>query len=169
MSLMLLNVSTRKFGREVRLPAASVPTGSGLSKSAVSRRFKALTEAEFAEWMSSNLSGLDLVVIQIDELHLADDLLMIDAIGVDISGEKHPLGVVEGATENAAVVQALKAAQAFPIDYWDNLQRASHGRGQICSPIDTSAGREVPSSRYRTSTSAVRKSAVSTSSVRRER
>ena len=29
-------------------------------------------------------------------------LLMIGAIGVDISGEKHPLGVVEGATENDA-------------------------------------------------------------------
>ena len=48
LSLMLLNVSTRKFGRAVRLPEASVPTGSGLSKSAVSRRFKALTEAKSA-------------------------------------------------------------------------------------------------------------------------
>ena len=106
-SLMLLNVATRKFGRAVRLPAALVPTGSGLSKSAVSRRFKALTEARFAEWMSSDLSGLDVAVIQIDRLHLDDDLLMIGAIGVDFSGEKHPIGVVEGATENATVVQAL--------------------------------------------------------------
>ena len=61
--------------------------------------------------MSSDLSGLDLVVIQIDGLHLADNLLMIGAICVDMSGEKRPLGVVEGATENAAVVQALSAAR----------------------------------------------------------
>ena len=28
-------------------------------------------------------------------------------VGIEGSGQKHPLGVVEGATENAATVQAL--------------------------------------------------------------
>src|SRR5918996_974096 len=109
MNLMLINVSTRKFGRAVRLPEAGVSAeaGSGLSKSAVSRRFKALTEARLAEWTASDLSQLDLLVIQIDGLHLDDNLLMIGAVGVDAEGKKHPLGVVEGATENAATVQAL--------------------------------------------------------------
>lgn len=109
MSLMLMNVATRKFGRAVRLPEAGVPSeaGSGLSKSAVSRRFKALTEARLSEWMSSDLSQLDLLVIQIDGLHMTDKLLMIGAVGVDAEGNKHPLGVVEGATENTATVQAL--------------------------------------------------------------
>jgi transposase-like protein len=109
MNLMLINVSTRKFGRAVRLPEAGVSAeaGSGLSKSAVSRRFKALTEARLAGWMASDLSQLDLLVIQIDGLHLDDTLLMIGAVGVDAEGQKHPLGVVEGATENAATVQAL--------------------------------------------------------------
>lgn len=47
MNLMVMNVATRKFGRAVRLPEAGVPAeaGSGLSKSAVSRRFKALQGA----------------------------------------------------------------------------------------------------------------------------
>ena len=109
MGLMLMNVSTRKFGRAVRLAEAGVPAeaGSGLSKSAVSRRFKALTEARLAEWMQSDLSPLDLLVVQIDGLHIDDNLLMIGAVGIDADGRKHPLGLVEGATENAAVVQAL--------------------------------------------------------------
>lgn len=109
MSLMLMNVSTRKFGRAVRLPEAGVAAeaGSGLSKSAVSRRFKALTQARLAEWMQSDLSHLDLLVIQLDGLHIDDNLLMIGAVGVDADGHKHPLGVVEGATENTATVQAL--------------------------------------------------------------
>ena len=38
--------------------------GSGLSKSAVSRRFKALIEARLAEWMASDLSQLDLLSLQ---------------------------------------------------------------------------------------------------------
>lgn len=50
-SLMLIDVSTRKFGRAVRLPEAGVSAaaGSWLSKSAVSRRFNALTEARLCE------------------------------------------------------------------------------------------------------------------------
>jgi transposase-like protein len=109
MNLMVMNVATRKFRRAVRLPEAGVPAqaGSGLSKSAVSRRFKALTQAKFDAWMGSDLSGLDLVAIQIDGLHLNDRLLMIGAVGIEVSGQKHPLGVIEGATENAATVQAL--------------------------------------------------------------
>ena len=47
------------------------------------------------------------MVIQIDGLHLDDSLLMIGAVGVDAEGNKHPLGVLEGATENATTVQAL--------------------------------------------------------------
>ena len=114
MSLMLMNVATRKVGRAVRLPEAGVPSeaGSGLSKSAVSRRFKALTQARLDEWMASDLSGLDLLLIQIDGLHMDDTLLMLSAVGIDADGRKHPLGVVEGATENAAnLLDRLRLAQ----------------------------------------------------------
>ena len=34
-------------------------------------------------------------------------MTLVAAIGVDVNGDKHPLGLVEGATENAATVQAL--------------------------------------------------------------
>lgn len=57
--------------------------------------------------MASDLSQLDLLVIQIDGLHIGNDLVLVGALGIDGSGDKHPLGLVEGATENAAVVQAL--------------------------------------------------------------
>ena len=57
--------------------------------------------------MASDLSELDLLVIQIDGIHIEEDLMLLAAVGIDGDGGKHPLGVVEGATENAAVVQAL--------------------------------------------------------------
>jgi putative transposase len=59
------------------------------------------------EWMASDLSSLDLLVIQIDGIHMDEDLILVAAIGVDAKGDKHPLGLIEGATENAATVQAL--------------------------------------------------------------
>jgi len=108
-NLMLINVSTGKFGRATRLPEGDVPAanGAGLSKSAASRRFVALSAERMKEWMASDLSKLDLLVIQIDGIHIAEDLVLLAAIGVDGAGDKHPLAVIEGATENATVVQAL--------------------------------------------------------------
>jgi hypothetical protein len=109
MNLMLINVSTRKLRRAVRLPEGDVPAaaGDGTSKSAASRRFVALSAERMAAWMASDLSQLDLLVIQIDGLHIGNDLVLVAALGIDGEGNKHPLGLVEGATENTAVVQAL--------------------------------------------------------------
>ncbi len=109
MNLMLVGVTTRRFGRAVRLPEGDVPAGpgSGVSKSAASRRFVALSAERLAAWLAQDLSGLDLLAVQIDGIHLADELLLVAAVGIDGEGAKHPLGLVEGATENAAVVQAL--------------------------------------------------------------
>src|ERR1700687_3897975 len=67
MNLMLINVSTRKFRRAVRLPEGDVPApaGSGVSKSAASRHFVALSAARMQEWMASGLSQLYLPLVQI--------------------------------------------------------------------------------------------------------
>jgi transposase-like protein len=81
--------------------------GDGTSKSAASRWFVALSAERMAEWMASDLSKLDLLVIQIDGLHIGNDLVLVAALGIDGEGNKHPLGLIEGATENATVVQAL--------------------------------------------------------------
>jgi transposase-like protein len=109
MNLMLVGVPTRRFGRAVRLPEGDVPSGpgSGVSKSAASRRFVALSAERLAAWLARDLSGLDLLAVQIDGIHLAEELMLVAAVGIDGEGAKHPLGLVEGATENAAVVQAL--------------------------------------------------------------
>src|ERR1700738_3146674 len=53
MSLMLLNVSTRKFRRAVRLPEGDIPApaGSGVSKSAASRHFVATSAGAPRGWV----------------------------------------------------------------------------------------------------------------------
>lgn len=106
--LMLLGVATRRYGRAVRLEAGDLPgqAGDGTSKSSVSRRFVALSQARLQAWLSRDLGDLDLLVIQIDGMKVADHTLIM-ALGIDGAGEKHPLAVMEGATENSAVVKAL--------------------------------------------------------------
>src|SRR5512132_3160728 len=108
-NLMLINVSTRRFGRAVRLPEGDIAAtpGAGLSKSAVSRRFVALSAERMRQWMATDLSQLDLLAIQLDGRNVTREPTLLAAIGIDGEGAKHPLGLLEGATENAAVVQAL--------------------------------------------------------------
>jgi putative transposase len=107
---MLINVSTRKVRRAVRLPEGDVPApvGAGVSKSAASRHFVALSAERMKQWLAADLSsGLDIMVVQIDGIHITEHLVLVAAIGIDGEGVKHPLGLMEGATEHSAVVQAL--------------------------------------------------------------
>ena len=67
LNLMVLNVSTRKYHRAVRLPEGDLAKarGDGTSKSAVSRRFVALSRKKMKAWLASDLSELDLLVDRI--------------------------------------------------------------------------------------------------------
>jgi transposase-like protein len=104
---MLVGVSTRRYARSLEPLAATLPE-RGTSRSAVSRRFVAATEKQMGEWLGSDLSKLDLGVLMIDGIYIADHVLLV-ALGIDADGKKHVLGVREGATENAAACTALIA------------------------------------------------------------
>ncbi len=106
---MLAGVSTRRY------PAGLEPVGDAVqqssratSRSAVSRRFVAMTEHALADLLAADLSGLDLVAVMVDGVYFAEHLCVV-ALGIDIDGVKHPLGLVEGSTENTTVVRALLA------------------------------------------------------------
>jgi putative transposase len=104
---MLAGLSSRRYARGLE-PAGQVveDAASATSKSAVSRRFVAATETALAELMSRDLSGLDLVAFMVDGVHFGEHTCVV-ALGIGIDGVKHPLGVEEGSTENAAVVTDL--------------------------------------------------------------
>ncbi|MCW2687771.1 MAG: transposase, mutator type, partial [Mycobacterium sp.] len=106
MEKMLAGLSTRRYpvGLEP-VGHAVAQTASATSKSAVSRKFVAMTETALVELLSRDLSGLDLVAM-IDGVHFAESCCIV-ALGIDIEGNKHPLALVEGATENATVVTDL--------------------------------------------------------------
>ncbi|MEK7863933.1 MAG: IS256 family transposase, partial [Chloroflexota bacterium] len=102
---MLVNVSTRKYARSLEPVPAEIPA-RGTSKSAVSRRFVAATEVQMGQWLGRDLSGLDLAVLMLDGVHVHEHVMLV-ALGIDADGEKHVLGVREGATENATACTAL--------------------------------------------------------------
>ena len=104
---MMAKLSTRRYRAGLEPVGSAVTTAAtSTSKSAVSRRFVARTEKALAEMMATDLSGLDLVALMVDGVHFAEHCCIV-ALGIGIDGTKHPLGVVEGSTENATVVTEL--------------------------------------------------------------
>jgi putative transposase len=107
MEKMLAGLSTRRYPVGLEPVGPSITeTSTATSKSAVSRRFVAMTETALAELLSQDLSGLDLVALMIDGVHFAETCCIV-ALGIDIEGNKHPLALVEGSTENATLVTGL--------------------------------------------------------------
>ncbi len=103
---MLAGVATRRHV-DVAEPVGPVDA-KGLSKSAVSRRFTAATEAAMTELLARDLSGLDTAVLMIDGLNVADQMIVV-ALVITADGTKVPVGLRLGDTENRVVVTDLLA------------------------------------------------------------
>jgi putative transposase len=106
---MLAKLSTRRYQAGLEPVGSRVEqAATGTSKSAISRRFVAATERALAELLAVDLSGLELVALMVDGVRVAEHCCVV-ALGITIDGTKVPLGLAEGATENATVVRDLLA------------------------------------------------------------
>lgn len=98
-------VANRKYRHSLEaLPAHE--REHAVSKSAVSRRFVALSTELIGEWLGRSLADLDVRAVLIDGLHFRKRCILI-ALGVCADGHKVVLGMREGSTENAVLTQGL--------------------------------------------------------------
>jgi transposase-like protein len=102
LDILLHGVSTRNY-KKVILEMAET---AGVSRSAVSRAAIEASQAEVEALLARRFDDLKLLVIYIDGL-IFGDYTMIGAVGVDTEGNKHVLGIREGATENSTVITEL--------------------------------------------------------------
>jgi transposase-like protein len=103
---MMAKLSTRRYSAGLEPVGSAVEAvAASTSKSSVSRRFVQRTEVALAELLAADLSGLDLVALMVG-VHFAESCCVV-ALRVAADGTKVPLGLVEGATENATVVTDL--------------------------------------------------------------
>jgi putative transposase len=81
-----------------RLPEGDVPAPAGAVEIGRLPPLRSAVGGGMQDWMTFDLSGLNLLVIQIygryDGRRSDDeDLILVAAIGVDAKGDKHPLGL----------------------------------------------------------------------------
>jgi len=102
LDILLQGVSTRHYAAVLPQMAETV----GVSKSSVSRQAIEASEEALRQLCERRLEALELLILYLDGLRFADHQVMV-AIGVDEQGQKHVLGLAEGASENSQVVKGL--------------------------------------------------------------
>jgi len=102
LEILMAGVSTRKYERVIPAMAETV----GVKKSSVSREFTEASEAELKRLCERRFDDRDILIVYIDG-QVFGNHSVITAVGVDVEGKKHVLGMAEGATENGVVVKGL--------------------------------------------------------------
>lgn len=102
LSILMHGVSTREY--EKVLP--EMAEQAGVSKSQVSRESIEAGSRLLKNLAERDLSDTDLLIIYIDGIQFGE-YHVLAAVGVDIEGHKHVLGLRDGASENAQVVTGL--------------------------------------------------------------
>jgi transposase-like protein len=102
LEILMHNVSTRNYRRVIPEMAESV----GISKSSVSRQFIEESAQELERLAARRFDELELLIIYLDGLIFGEHHVLC-AVGVDAQGNKHVLGMVEGASENASSATTL--------------------------------------------------------------
>jgi transposase-like protein len=96
-------VSTRNYAAAID----DCLEGYGIDKSSVSRQWKAATALELQK-LAQRPVPTDLIGLLIDGQYFRKQCLIV-ALGVDQQGQKHVLGLWQGATENSTLVRELLA------------------------------------------------------------
>ena len=99
---MMRGLSTRNYAPVVK----DFQGAYGIEKSAVSDNFIEASREKVKELMERPLGELRLCAVLIDGTPFKDRQMIV-ALGIGCDGRKTALGIREGATENAAVVNAL--------------------------------------------------------------
>jgi putative transposase len=102
LEILMHNVSTRNYRRVIPEMAENV----GISKSSVSRQFIEQSAQELERLAARRFAEVELLIIYLDGLVFGEHHV-ICAVGVDSQGNKHVLGVAQGASENAASATSL--------------------------------------------------------------
>jgi len=102
LEILMRGVSTRNYKAIIPEMAETV----SVSKSAVSRRFIEASEKRLKDLFERRFDDLDILVIYLDGLIFGGHHVLA-SVGVDSTGRKHVLGMVQGASENAASAKSL--------------------------------------------------------------
>ena len=102
MKKLMHGVSCRDYDKVIEHASERL----GVSKSSVSRGFKAATRIEMEQLLNRRLDDEKWLVVFIDGKSVGGEMVIV-AVGVNLEGNKRVLGFRQGSTENKSVVTSL--------------------------------------------------------------
>ena len=145
LEILLRGVSTRQYKHVLPEMAETV----GVAKSSVSAEAIEASEEELRQLCERRWNQVELLVIYLDGIVFGGHHVLA-AVGVDTGGNKHLLGIAEGASENQVVAQGLLERL---VEHGLNSKRrylfVIDGSKALRAAIDTVFGAENPVQRCR--------------------
>ncbi len=142
---LLRGVSTREYQEVLPRIAETV----GVSRSAISRKAVEASSEQLQQLQERRWENVEILVIYIDGQRFGEHHIL-SAVGVDVEGRRHILGIEPGATENAASVKRLLTHlrdQGLPTDR--KYLFVIDGAKALRSAIDEVFGGDQPVQRCR--------------------
>jgi transposase-like protein len=102
LEILMHGVSTRNY----RAVLPEMADTAGVAKSSVSREFVDASEEAMKQLAERRFDDKDILIIYLDGLIFGAHHVIV-ALGVDVEGHKHVLGLTDGASENAAACKRL--------------------------------------------------------------
>jgi transposase-like protein len=102
LEILMHGVSTRNY----RSVLPEMADTAGVAKSSVSREFIDASEEALGKLLERRFDDKDILIVYLDGLIFGEHHV-IAALGVDAEGYKHVLGLIDGASENAAACKRL--------------------------------------------------------------
>jgi len=145
LEILLSGVSTRRYQRVIPEMAGTV----GVSKSTVSRETVEASATALKQLMERRFDEVELLIVYIDGMRFGDQCVLA-AVGVDVQGRKHVLGLREGATENGeAAKDLLKHLVEHGIDPQRRRLFVIDGSKALRAAINAVFGADTPVQRCR--------------------
>ena len=136
---MVIGISSRNYEETIE----KLIHGYGIKKSSISRHFIQATAEQMREFLERSLTGLDIRVIFIDGIEFKGEHLVV-ALGIDITGRKHVMGLWQGATENAEVCRnLLEDMQQRGLDMGKDYLFVLDGSKALRSAVTKMFGKDV--------------------------
>lgn len=101
-TMMLNGISTRSYDKIIM----DYENSMGVSKSLASKKFISESRKSLNEMNQRTFEGKEFFALFIDGTNFGGDMVVV-ALGVDMQGNKHFIGISQGSTENAEIVSDL--------------------------------------------------------------
>jgi len=138
-SKALRGISTREYGETLTGTAHAF----GVSPSSISKHIVSASSAKLKEFKERDLSHFKAFTIFLDTVHRGGSAFIV-ALGIDLAGDKVPLGFWEGGTENSEIcLELLNNLEGRGLNFYNKIIWVTDGGKGVIKALKDKIGKKL--------------------------